>query len=536
MQRRLGVAALIAAAVVLIAFRLHAFDLPLETDECNYAYIGARLLAGDRLYVDVWDHQPFGVFSLFAGVIAVFGDAPYVFRCLAMTFSLASLVLLYGIIRRCAGLAAAITGAVLFALASSDPGTAGEGCNREIYMNTFVLAAWYLALRGGRRHRWMIFLSGLTLGVGSTLKTILAVHWVFLALWIAITTTGEARPGSRLRSVVTQLALFAAGPAIVWLGAVAYFALTDRLDEFIDAVFLFNLGYSGSSESYALRFVRFLSPPRHPFIFSSALPLWIASLGAFLWLLVEAIRNKSRGASAVLALILGSYLAVCLPGRFWPHYYYLLVPAAVIAVSVALGELAPRLSARVSADPDASRITSLLIYAVFPVCLLITEYRAYLSQPPFGITVNRYNSRDFWGRGQGEKVRGVTDPDDEIFVFGNEAEIYYYAQRRCASRYTMITGLSAGMRGAEKRRAILMSELRERLPRLIIVLFDEKPFPEWEAFLLEHYTDQPIGWDRHDKSRQPIMFVLSRKDQPIEPINWDWDRSEVGGWFPGGAR
>ena len=53
------------AGAILLAFRLHAFDLPLETDECNYIYIGSRLLAGDRLYVDVWDHQPFGVFVLF---------------------------------------------------------------------------------------------------------------------------------------------------------------------------------------------------------------------------------------------------------------------------------------------------------------------------------------------------------------------------------------------------------------------------------------------------------------------------------------
>ncbi|KKK62157.1 hypothetical protein LCGC14_3007150, partial [marine sediment metagenome] len=37
--------------------RLHAFAVPLETDECNYAYIGSRLLAGDRLYLDVWDHH-----------------------------------------------------------------------------------------------------------------------------------------------------------------------------------------------------------------------------------------------------------------------------------------------------------------------------------------------------------------------------------------------------------------------------------------------------------------------------------------------
>lgn len=61
---------LAVAGVVLIVFRLHAFDLPLEADECNYACIGGRLLAGDRLYVDVWDHQPFGIFVLFAGLIA----------------------------------------------------------------------------------------------------------------------------------------------------------------------------------------------------------------------------------------------------------------------------------------------------------------------------------------------------------------------------------------------------------------------------------------------------------------------------------
>ena len=37
-------ACITAAVAVLIGFRLHAFDLPLETDECNYAYIARRLL------------------------------------------------------------------------------------------------------------------------------------------------------------------------------------------------------------------------------------------------------------------------------------------------------------------------------------------------------------------------------------------------------------------------------------------------------------------------------------------------------------
>ena len=526
---------LAAAGAVLIAFRLHAFDLPLETGECNYAYIGGRLLAGDRLYLDVWDHQPFGIFSLFAGVIALVGDAPEVFRWLATAFSLGSLALIYAVVRGCAGRGAAITGAVLFAFASSDPGTAGEGCNREIYMNTFVLAAWYLALREGGRRGWTIFASGTALGIGSTLKTIVAVHWVFLAIWIAINAARGATFRAQCRSVVTTLAMFAAGPAIVWAGALAYFTVTERFNEFVDAVFLFNLSYSGSSETFLLRLIRFFSPPRHPFVFDSALPLWVGLICAAAWLLVDTIRHKSRQSLAILSLILGSYLAICLPGRFWPHYYYLLVPAAVIAVSTALGKLVTHLPAFVPSDLRALKYISLLVYAVFPAWLFLTEYDSYLHQPPFGITVNRYNSRDFWGLAHGEHVRCVTDSDDEVFVFGNEAEIYYYSRRRCASRYTMITGLSAGMGGADRRRAILMSELRARLPRLIIVLFDEPPWGDWLRFLERHYGEA-VGVDRHDQTGKQIMLVYARKDQPIKPIDWDWDRSEVGGWFPGRNR
>jgi dolichyl-phosphate-mannose--protein O-mannosyl transferase len=184
--------ALGVSCVVLIAFRLHAFDLPLENDECNYAYIGGRLLAGDRLYSDLWDHQPFGVFALFAAVISVFGDAPEVFRCMTMAFSLASLVLIFGIVRRVAGPAAAVSAAVLFAMASSDPGTAGEGCNREIYMITLILASWYFALRGGGRRGWWLFGAGVSLGLASTIKTIVAVHWLFLCVWALVVTYNGA--------------------------------------------------------------------------------------------------------------------------------------------------------------------------------------------------------------------------------------------------------------------------------------------------------------------------------------------------------
>ncbi len=528
-------AAVVAAGAILVVFRLHAFDLPLETDECNYAYIGARLLAGDRLYVDVWDHQPFGVFALFAAVIAAVGDAAHVFRFTAMGFSLVSLLLVYAILRRLAGRGAAILGAMLFALVSSDPGTGGEGCNREIYMNTFILAGWYFAVRSTAHLRLRLFGSGCALAIASSLKTIVAVHWVFLAVWIAVDESGRSIESRRVPEVVQRLAWFASGPLILWGAAFAYFAATGRSHEFVDAVFEFNLGYSDSSEPFLMRFVRFFAPIKHQFIFDSALPLWIGAIAASVWLIFESAVHRNFRCLAAASLLSASYVATCLPGRFWPHYYYLLLPALVMAVSMLVVRCAAWVQHDLARRSPFGSLARIALYALFPVSVAATETRDFLLQPPFGITVKRYNSRDFWGKAQGENVASVTDPGDTVFVFGNDAEIYYYSHRRCASRYTMITGLAAGMPGADERRRVLMQELRAAPPRLIAVLFDEQPWEEWKAFLREYYTD-PVGWDFNDKTREPIMFVVARKDLPIQPIDWDWDRSAVGGWQLGERR
>jgi hypothetical protein len=529
------------AGALLLAIRLHAFSLPLEPDECNYAYIGQRLLAGDRLYIDVWDHQLPGVYALFAAVMAAFGDTPLVFRLTAAGFSLVSLCLIFAILLRTAGVAPAALGAALFAIASSDPGTAGEGCNREVFMTTLILAAWLSALRAPRSLGWCLA-SGGALGLASILKPVVVVHWLLLAAWIVLCTggagqTGPGRnlephdplsePDGRARSRLLRLAIFAAAPIAIWLGTFAWFAATGRWSEFADAVFLANVSYTGTADSFFARFLRFFAPVRHPFVFASALPLWLAGAAAVVWLCAETVRTHSRDKALILILVLSSFVAVCLPGRFWPHYYYLMMAPLVLAgASLAVG-LASWVACHLHA-PAGRTASTILICAALPAALLITEYRHYLSQPPLGITIARYNTRDFWGRAQGLNVERVTAPDDTVFVFGNDASIYYYAHRRCASRYTMLTALADGMRGADHRRRTLLAELRAAPPRLIILVFDLEPWPEWKVFLGEYYGE-PVGWDRHDRTGKPIMAVLARKDAPIPPVDWNWDRSQLAG-------
>ncbi len=540
-NRRITYAVLVGTGLLLWLMRRHAFDVPLETDECNYIYIAQRLLAGDRLYVDVWDHQPFGIFTLFAGVISIFGHTPLVFRWFAVAASLLSLILIYFIARRCGGITAGIVAAICFALTSSDPGTAGEGCNREIFMSTLILSSWWLAGSVHRHKPWPIFLAGLSLGLASCLKTVVVVHWLLLALWIAWDVARRPHTHRTSVAVIRVLLWFAAGPTLIWSASFGYFWLTDRLWAFIDAVFLFNMQYSQDSGSAFARFQQFFSPAGHPFIFDSALPLWLAAIPATLWLLWVIFSRHERHPLASLALlIIAGYIAVCLPGRAWPHYYYLMIPPLCIVVAVSLSHAIESIIRAINMS-RSWKLLRIILPATLVAALLWTQYSSYISQSPFGITVTRYNSRDFWGRAIGEKIQAVTDPDDSIFVYGNEAEMYYYANRKCATRYTMITGMRVGDPTAAHRRKLLIDDLKRDPPRIIIVLFDEKPFPEWSAYLQQHYATA-IGWDCHDRYSagcdEPdpswvTMLVYHDPTRPVEPISWQWDRKQVGGWYLG---
>ncbi len=545
-QRRLfEIVGLLVCATLLVLLRWHAFELPLETDECNYAQIAARLLGGDRLYVDVWDHQPPGIFMLFAGAIALAGDGPIVFRLLAMASSLVSLLLVFQLVNiSTRSVKVALVATLLFAMASSDPGTAGEGCNREIFMNTAILAAWVLLFRKPNPSDWSIGLAGFSLGIGSLIKMVVAVHWVVLAIWMVSCAWRRISGTKPIRQSVLQVALFAVGPAAIWILTTLYFSVTGRFNEFVDAVFLFNLSYSDQPAGFFDRFAEFFTPRQHPFIFDSAFILWLLGGLSLCWLLVRAAltreRKHERCAAGLIALCVSSYLATCLPGRFWPHYYYLMIPALVVLVPSAIWAVAETMKTSKIANQYAGFVAFTLL-GITVASLGWTEYRDYLNQPPFGITVKRYNSRDFWGRAIGEKIRSVTEPTDSIFVYGNEAEIYYYAQRRCASRYTMITGLGGDDPGAQTRRKRMLDDLQQNRPRVIVVLFDEKkPFPAWQNFLRKHYG-VAVGWDCHDRysstcaspnPKHVIMLVFVDKTQPIPIMDWSWDRSEVGGWIP----
>lgn len=511
---------LLVPVALLILFRLHAFGGPLETDECNYAYIGERLLAGDRLYVDLWDHQPPGVFLLFSGLIAVIGKSETAIRAFAMVWALATCLLIYRCVRSGLGPRAAWFAALLYAFASSDPGMAGEGANREIYMNALAMGGLALLLpvrRGDQavpRSLVRVGLSGVLLGLASTIKTVAAAQWLCLA--VALGLWQWRRERQPLRRVALLILVFGLGPALIWAGLFLYFAATDRLTLFWEAVFAYNVGYSGLGSGILGRFGAFFTRWD---VFRTALPLW---LGGAAGLIIAAVQWRRRAPWSVLvvAMTVGSYIATSLPGLFWNHYYLLTLPCLAILAAALFDAVSPA-GATTPKPTNRRQVTAVAFAVTLCSALLACQALWYLLAPTDAVGFPRYRGpRMLWVRDQAAHLATVTEPDDTVFVWGRaDTGMYYYADRRCASRFTMIGGLIGDDPATRQRQSLLLADLARHPPRVIVIKLSKHnpPFPDLQRFLQKH---RYVSAGR-DPGR---MEVLCDVERPIPRIDWTWSR------------
>ena len=69
----LAVGLAVLALLHVVLTRLSWAQIPLQTDTGMWAYIGSRILDGARLYRDLWESKPPGIYYTFAAMIRLFG-------------------------------------------------------------------------------------------------------------------------------------------------------------------------------------------------------------------------------------------------------------------------------------------------------------------------------------------------------------------------------------------------------------------------------------------------------------------------------
>ncbi len=312
-------------ALLILGTRWHTRLEPLDRDISAYAVIGREMLNGRPLYSDLWDHKPPGIHLIFAGATVASSPGTPAVLLVNLVCSIAALAGFMVAGRRLAGTAGTIISGGLWVLIGGDLGLHANQPNVELPLNACV--AWALATSLGPADdkRASPQVSGGITGFALLLKPVVGPSLGLLALVELVQHWGSqgaaealGRTGRWLLGAATPIAavlgwaILRAGVAPVW-----------------EALVVFNAGYGKGSLLLNMRELVHIGDHLPT---SSLVWLGLLLVAAIPGLVSMTPVDRAK----IIAVFAGSVVAVTAPGRFYPHYYQLLLPALVLAAATGM--------------------------------------------------------------------------------------------------------------------------------------------------------------------------------------------------------
>ncbi len=530
-ERRSGRFAAVAPAVFLavfavgLALRLPTFLRPLlSDDEAIYATTADALQRGDLLYRDVVDHKPPLIYHLYRLGFSLCGgyDTQGAHALVILAVLLTGALL--RAIRRGEGSACrpgeAIVAAGLFLVFSTtwhDYDALAANCELFLLLPQ-ALAAWILlrdlrAPAPGVRGWALHLVVGALIGTSALLKyqglTFLGASIGMLLWWTAL---GLAPRGSRFWAA-SRAACQVGGAA----APLALYLLSCRAAGNAEAALYwlrFNFSYVGAGLTGAAALARGLR--RTVLVGGAALVPYALGLAGAVAVARDVARVLRRPAgsaraeaeapapAAVLALLwlVSSAVALSAGGRFFGHYFHLVLPPLCLLAAPGFLRLwnGRRLNRLVLAALCA--LPALLFFALATFARPLTA-RLDEGEPPYDEVA--------------AAIDRLTTPDERIFVWGNSPQLYVLSRRPMGTRFSsanFVTGESpgtpteTGARNADLnqdpvRWQMLFDDLERRRPALLVDAaaagwdgYGKYPlarYPRLRAYVERHY--RPVAHD-----------------------------------------
>lgn len=322
----------------LVVSRLVWGEIPLQTDTGIWAYFGGRMLDGAKLYRDLWESKPPGIFWTFEAVERVFGarrDLPFLWLDAVVTVAVCAVT--YLVAKRVASRGAALIAACVLSVVLTHRVLADWGDNLEKFVALFEMMACWLIVRSpaGRDSaaRWLGV--GLCCGLAAMFKQtgVLLLVILLVGLTVGWRAIGVSR---RWRAMVCVLV----GAALPWAIVLTWLIANNAAGDFWRQVVVHDLFRAASPELERSR----LFEPEHWASVGRHLLLGFILFGpALAGCLIWAGGTPQRGETAdklrgAIPPVIGLFVVYAgmatLIFVFAPHGYghYLLHPAPAAAV------------------------------------------------------------------------------------------------------------------------------------------------------------------------------------------------------------
>lgn len=413
------VLSLAALMLLVLLMRSHTFAEAYDRDLMIYMTIADRLLDGWPLYGVLWDNKPPAIFWTYMSFAVLFGITPLCIFVLGYTAFAITLFGCYYAGKQLSGKAGGLISGIAWSLVSGDLFLQGNQPNAEVFMNACLVWALGLTLRYDRRASVLPYVFiGLLFFFASLYKTVVVTIAILVLLahliYSNLNTHREAQSNFSLRAGLVQVVVSGFVAISGWILVFIGFFAFGQFEAFSFAVFEFNQGYAGNIFKNIV--VSFLPTTQTPWFLPYA---WLF-LAVFAFSVIASLTHRDRKGGILLAYLIGAWLAIALPGRFFPHYYQLLLPP----IAIAAGWLG---AAVISAN---KRYLLPLYFSLLLLPLLARAFQAFM--PINEIPVAKYPSHGgeaLETKAMAEWINENYAQDATIYHWGAEPGVYFWSRR-----------------------------------------------------------------------------------------------------------
>ena len=499
---------LLFVVLLTMVIRYGLISVPLERDEGEYAYGGQLILQGMLPYQQIYNMKLPGIYVVYAGLMAVFGQTHMGIHLGLMFINAATIVLVFLLAKQLYDSIVGLVAAAAFAIMSLLPSVQGIFANAEHFVILFCIGGLWILVKALDEDRpWLILFSGLMLGSGFLMKQHGAAFILFGGLYILIQQI-------RIRPVPVQHLFFKIG--LLALGAIIPYGITCMIFVFngtFEKFWFWTFKYAKAYTTLAPLSVGWsLFKDRALNIVQSAPLIWLLVLLGLpaLWLDQHARRRRIF----VGMFFIFSVMAICPGFYFRPHYFILLMPASALLAGISIAAV---INNSLASRPLILKYGLPLLLAGICVFGSVYQHRHFLfKMTPIQLSRTVYGLNPFPETLQiAQFIRSNTEANDRIAVLGSEPQIYFYSDRRSASGYVYMYALMENHDYALTMQKEMIQEIESSQPKFIV-------FVNVSTSWLKSQTSHPLllNWMQNYQSKNYNLVGLVTISQQDSRYFW----------------
>jgi 4-amino-4-deoxy-L-arabinose transferase-like glycosyltransferase len=288
-------------------------------DEAIYLTVGQRILRGDMLYIDIFDHKTPGIYYLAATALRTFGESVWSIKFLLMIWVLITLVVFFFVGKKLFNEKIPVVATGILAFLTSTTLIEGNIFNSEILMLLPILLGVLLGLN--RKY----FLAGVLFSLAVLLKVPAIFDFAAFFLFIILAIDKKS-----IQTTAKNLLYLVVGFFIPILLTVVYFASVGGLQDYFQSAVIYNVSYTGYGNKFIIN-NGLLIVKSTPIIAITVYTLYRAFVQS------KGVRvGKLITYEFLLIWLILSFFGASFGGRAYEHYLIQVAPSFSLITAISL--------------------------------------------------------------------------------------------------------------------------------------------------------------------------------------------------------